>query len=185
MSIVTPKAESADAISVGRSFILLFRGFFMKTLTKSVVSLGLALISFQVVSSPLKHLFSMAGSCQSLIVEKSNLSKGCNDRIMQSTHSDGRIGFTVSIGDKGAVATFSGFEDSNVDANTGRIKIDTLIFNLNIQNVPPTSKAIQGECIYTNPYIGKATIACQAIDENRQPFVLKFKTDGKEPQVIQ
>ncbi|WEX76852.1 hypothetical protein PYH37_005201 [Sinorhizobium numidicum] len=109
-----------------------------------------------------------------------NLSDRCSGKIVQTIYSTGRTGFTVVIGDKGAV-TFSGLEGAKPDADTQLQSLDRIILNLGIEGVPPSSKAVAGNCAYSNPYRGPTTVSCQGVDAANGAYLLQFRTDGSPP----
>ena len=133
--------------------------------------------------SNLSGMASLSGDCERLIAAGNNFSDDCNGMIMQSIYDTGRTGFTVTVGDKGVVMTFSGIEGAKPDADSQLQSLDKVILNLGIEGVPPTSTSVTGSCAYSNPYIGPMTISCQGVDESGEAYLLQFRTDGSEPKI--
>jgi hypothetical protein len=110
-----------------------------------------------------------------------DFSAGCGGKIVQSIHATGRTGFTVTIGEKGAVSTWSGMEGAKPDADSQLQSLDKVMLNLGIDGVLPTSTDVTGNCAYSNPYKGPMTISCQGSDSSGGAYLLQFRTDGSEP----
>ncbi|WP_156351967.1 hypothetical protein [Devosia sp. Leaf64] len=132
--------------------------------------------------SDLQGMASLTGTCERLVMDGKDFSAGCSTTIIQSIYSTGRTGFTVTVGDKGTVVTFSGAEGAKPDPDSQLQSVDKVILNLGIEGVPPTSSATTGNCAYSNPYNGPMTISCQAIDDRGGAYLLQFRTDGSEPK---
>ncbi|MDK1388685.1 hypothetical protein QN224_25075 [Sinorhizobium sp. 8-89] len=122
----------------------------------------------------------LTGTCERLVMGGDNLSGLCGGKVVQSIYSTGRTGFTVVMGEKGAV-TFSGIEGAKPDADTQLQSLDGIILNLGIEGTPPSSQAVTGSCTYGNPFKGPATISCQGVDANKEEYLLQFTSDGAPP----
>jgi hypothetical protein len=133
--------------------------------------------------SGLTGLGSLTGKCERLVASGSNFSEDCSGMILQSIYDTGRTGFTVTIGDKGVVMTFSGIEGAKPDPDSQLQSLDKVILNLGIEGVPPTSTEVTGSCAYSNPYLGPMTISCQGVDSKGGAYLLQFRTDGSEPKI--
>ncbi|WP_426237550.1 hypothetical protein [Pararhizobium sp. DWP1-1-3] len=81
-----------------------------------------------------------SGSCEKLIMAGRSFSEHCKGKIVQSIYTTGRTGFTVVIGDEGAVATFSAMEGERPDADSQLQSLDKAIFNLGIEGSIPVCK---------------------------------------------
>lgn len=123
----------------------------------------------------------LTGSCEKLVMAGNDMSEHCHTNILQSIYKTGRTGFTIGIGDKGTVVTFSGIEGAKPDVNSQLQSVDKIIFNLNIEGVPPSVTSATGSCSYSNPYLGPTTISCQATNGG-EAYLLQFRTDGSEPK---
>ncbi|MCA1408145.1 hypothetical protein I6F26_28725 [Ensifer sp. IC3342] len=109
-----------------------------------------------------------------------DLSSHCGGKVVQSIYSTGRTGFTVVMGDKGAV-TFSGIQGAKPEADCQSQDMDRVILNLGIEGAPPSSEAVTGSCTYGNPFKGPAAISCQGADAAEGAYLLQFRSDGKPP----
>lgn len=163
-------------MSAGRNWLsipvlclVIFAGGYVPTLAQDLTNLtGMA---------------SLSGDCERLVAAGNNFSDDCNGLILQSIYRTGRTGFTVTVGDKGVVMTFSGMEGAKPDADSQLQSLDKVILNLGIDGVPPTSTDVTGGCAYSNPYNGPMTISCQGVDPKGEAYLLQFRTDGSEPKI--
>lgn len=146
-----------------------------------LITLG-ATASFAQGLNDLEGLASLTGTCERLVMDGNDFSANCSSSILQSIYSTGRTGFTVTVGDKGTVVTFSGIQGAKPDPDSQLQSVDKVILNLGIKGVPPTSTEATGSCAYSNPYLGPMTISCQAVDESGGAYLLQFRTDGSEPK---
>jgi hypothetical protein len=83
-------------------------------------------VSVDATAQDLSNLIGMAslsGDCERLVAAGTNFSDGCNGMIIQSIYSTGRTGFTVTVGDRGVVMTFSGMEGAKPDADSCKASI--------------------------------------------------------------
>jgi hypothetical protein len=111
-----------------------------------------------------------------------DMSEHCGGKIIQTIYKTGRTGFTVPVGDKDTLVTFSGMEGAKPDVNSQLQDVDRVILNLSIDGVPPSVKSVSGSCAYANPYLGPMTISCNATAGN-DAYLLEFRTDGSEPTI--
>jgi len=132
--------------------------------------------------SDLEGMASLTGTCERLVMDGNDFSANCSSTILQSIYSNGRTGFTLTVGEKGTVITFSGIQGAKPDPDSQLQSVDKVILNLGIEGVPPTSAATTGSCAYSNPYNGPMTISCQAVDDKGGAYLLQFRTDGTEPK---
>ncbi|MBW9051026.1 hypothetical protein [Rhizobium mesosinicum] len=156
------------------------------SVTTSLLALGIASCALPSRAQDLSNLNGMAaltGSCEKLIMAGRDFSDHCGSQIIHSIYNNGRTGFTVTLGDKGTVATFSGLEGAKPDADTQLQDLDMVIFNLGIEGVPPTTTAVKGGCGYSNPYKGPMTISCQATSSKGEAYLLQFRSDGSPPKM--
>ena len=160
----------------------------MPILTQKLLVISCAMI---LIASPfavakglddLNALAIVSGRCEKLVVSGNDMSSHCGDKIVQSMYKTGRTGFTVTVGDKGTVVTFTGIEGAKPDANSQLQSVDKVILNLNIKGVPPSSTSANGSCSYSNPYLGPMTISCSATS-GKDAYLLEFRTDGSEPKL--
>lgn len=147
--------------------------------TTTLTALGLILTAHYANSAELDAGIVHDGECQMLIVKGNDLSDGCSDKILQMVYDNGRIGFTLPVGDKGTVITFSGMLKPEYSNDDQLQTVDAIILNLNIDGVPPTTNEVSGECKYSNPYHGQMGINCNATSQNGSEYHLRFRTDGE------
>ncbi|MEN3140984.1 hypothetical protein ABDF71_02960 [Ochrobactrum sp. WV_118_8] len=125
------------------------------------------------------------GKCQMLFAAKRDMSEFCGDNVLQSIYGDGRVGFTVIVGDKGSAITFSGIrKEEDGSENVEEQSLDAFILNLNIDGVPPTQTVLEGSCSYSNPYKEPFAISCRATDEANEAYQLRFKADENGPENV-
>ncbi|MGR9197543.1 hypothetical protein [Rhizobium leguminosarum] len=151
-----------------------------------LVGLLVALWSTASHGKDLQNLTGMAilkGKCEKLITKGDDLTEHCGNQIVQSIYSTGRTGFTVTVGDKGSVMTFSGLEGAKPDPDTQLQDLDFIILNLGIEGVTPARTPVRGGCGYSNPYKGPTTISCQATGEKGEAYLLQFRSDGSPPSM--
>ncbi|NKK36831.1 hypothetical protein GFL72_19625 [Rhizobium leguminosarum bv. viciae] len=125
----------------------------------------------------------LKGTCEKLIMKGDDLTGHCSNQIIQSIYNTGRTGFTVTVGDKGTVMTFSGLEGAKPDPDTQLQDLDFIILNLGIEGVAPARTRVRGGCGYSNPYKGPTTISCQATGEKGEAYLLQFRSDGSPPSM--
>jgi hypothetical protein len=173
----------------------LFRRIAIKRLDGSMnkIVFGLLAVAAEGVFGPavyaqeIKGLVGVAtqtGSCERLIAAGNDFSDHCSTTIIQSIYDTGRTGFTLAIGDKGTVITFSGMEGKKPDPDSQLQSVDKVILNLGIEGVPSSMTDTKGSCSYRNPYNGPMTIGCHALDEDNNSYLLEFVTDGSEPEFV-
>jgi hypothetical protein len=133
--------------------------------------------------SNLKGIAILTGVCERAIAGGTDMSEYCLGKLVQSIYSNGRTGFTATIGDKGTVLTFSGIEGAKPDADSQLQSVDKIILNLGIEGVEPSSADVTGGCAYSNPYKGPMTVSCQAVTAEGSAYLLQFRTDGSPPQI--
>jgi len=134
------------------------------------------------VAAPLSQLATMNGRCTSLTFAGKDGSKACQPKVVNSVHTDGRVGFTFLVGDI-AVITFSGVAPQVKDtANIATQPLDTVIFTLTGMGTPPNDLKAAGVCTFSNPYAGPSKINCTAHTSNGI-FRATFVSDGKEPSI--
>ncbi|MBY3220906.1 hypothetical protein [Rhizobium laguerreae] len=78
----------------------------------------------------------LKGACEKLIMKGDDLTEHCSNQIIQSIYNTGRTGFTVTVGDKGTVMTFSGLEGAKPDPDTQLQDLDFIILNLGTRASP-------------------------------------------------
>ena len=152
----------------------------------SLLVFSLAGVAMPTNAQDLSNLTGMAvlrGHCEKLIMAGKDFSDHCGSQIVQSIYNTGRTGFTVTIGDKGTVATFSGLEGAKPDADTQLQDLDLVIFNLGIEGVESTKSSVKGGCGYSNPFKGPTTISCQATSDKGEAYFLQFRSDGSPPKM--
>lgn len=151
-----------------------------------LVGLLVALWSTASHGQDLQNLTGMAilkGKCEKLTMKGDDLTEHCGNQIVQSIYNTGRTGFTVTVGDKGTVITFSGLEGAKPDQDTQLQDLDFIILNLGIEGVTPARTPVRGGCGYSNPYKGPTTISCQATGEKGEAYLLQFRSDGSPPSM--
>jgi len=156
-----------------------------------IVVLMSTLMPFCVIGLPLTAkagepdaLLMHTGKCQMLFVAKRDMSEFCGENLLQSMYGDGRVGFTIIVGDKGSAITFSGIRKEGGSENVQEQSVDTFILNLNIDGVPPTKTVLEGSCSYSNPYQEPFSILCRATDEANEAYQLRFKADDSGSENI-
>ncbi|WDZ75927.1 hypothetical protein PWG15_15085 [Ensifer adhaerens] len=125
----------------------------------------------------------VTGICERLVVAGEDMTNTCDGRLIQSIYRTGRTGFTVNIGSGGAV-TFSGIEGKKPDADSQLQSVDRVIVNRGQDGGPISSKAVTGGCSYGNPFKGPATTKCEGTDAEKGAYVLQFRTDGTQPNLL-
>jgi hypothetical protein len=148
----------------------------------AVIGVALPSVSSAQDIPGLVEMASLTGTCDRLIAAGNDFSAHCSGMIMQTIYNTGRTGFTLVIGDKGTVITFSGMEGAKPDPDSQLQSVDKVILNLGIDGVPPTATETEGSCSYRNPYNGPMTIGCHAVDAEGKSYLLQFTTDGSEPE---
>ncbi|MEH6691130.1 MAG: hypothetical protein V7774_08100 [Pseudorhizobium pelagicum] len=123
----------------------------------------------------------LTGNCERLVMAGTDMSPHCDGKILQSIYDNGRTGFTVIVGDKGTVATFSGMQGAKPDPDSQLQSVDKVLLNLGIEGVPPSVDEVNGGCAYGNPFKGPMTISCHATNDDKKAYLLEFRTDGSEP----
>jgi hypothetical protein len=123
----------------------------------------------------------MHGTCERLVVRGADHSRGCDGRIINSAHTDGRSGFAFI--DSGAVLSFAG-QDSAAVGDRATLHVDQVLVSRTDSGKPPTPENIpaSGTCEYTNPYAGVSTITCAATT-GQGAFGAAFRSDGRPPDV--
>lgn len=148
------------------------------------VAIGLASVT-TAAPPQLENMAMLTGTCERLIVDGHDFTSGCTSgKIIQSIYSNGRTGWYLPIGDKGALVTLTGISGAKPDANSQIQSVDGLFVNLGIPGVKPTSEHITGSCLYSNPYLGPTSITCTAKNATGATTVLEFRTDGSAPQFM-
>lgn len=131
-------------------------------------------------SASAQSMLALTGKCTQLVVGKNNFTNGCDGKILSTTYNDGRVGFYFVL-KNGAILTISGMDLPNPSKNSDAFRIDRLIFNIG-GGVPSSSTRASGKCVYTNPYIGKATVTCTGKTASGEKIAAKFVTDGRPPR---
>ncbi len=155
--------------------------------------IGVAVLSLATIScaaslpahaANLENMAFMTGTCERLVVDGKDFASRCGAKIIQSIYDDGRTRWYLTIGDDGAVATFSGTSGAKPDADSQIQDLDSVVLNLGVKTAPPTTEAISGQCLYSNPYNGPTSVTCIAKNKNGDVSVLEFRTDGQPPQFM-
>lgn len=125
-------------------------------------------------------IVSVAGDCERLVYDGADHTGECPDRMLQMAYPDGRVGFYAASGD--VIFTISGYDGPKPDENTQLHDIDSII--LGRSGSDPVRQGASGLCSYSNPYRGPMTISCQGTAEDGSSFLMVFRTDGSEPEVM-
>lgn len=123
----------------------------------------------------------MTGKCQKLSVGDNDMSPYCNPKLLNTSYSNGRVGFYFTIGN-GSVLTVSGMDLPNPTPDTDQIKVDRVIFNIGQTGKAPAVSSASGKCSFGNPYKGKTTVRCSGKLSTGEKFEAAFQTDGKRPK---
>lgn len=119
------------------------------------------------------------GSCEQLVVRGQDLTAQCAGHLINNAHTDGRSGFNFFIGDR--VIDFVG-NDSAFVGDHATLHVDTILVTRTDAGTTPRPENIlaRGECTYTNPFAGVATIICAATTAQGD-FRVRFRSDGNPP----
>lgn len=123
----------------------------------------------------------VSGKCQKLVVGKNDLSAHCSPKLINTSYSNGRVGFYFVVAD-GSVLTISGMDLPNPTPDTDQFKVDKLILKIGHADLPPTETRASGKCSFGNPYKGKSAVKCSGKLSIGEKFEAAFKTDGRAPQ---
>jgi hypothetical protein len=138
-----------------------------------------AMSTFVDAKSPAATMFLLEGRCHSLAWGDNDLSKGCDSRLLNSVHPDGRTGFYYTIR-TASVITFSGKgRQSKTDADSATQPVDQVIWNFG-SGMAPIVKPATGQCRFSNPYKGSARITCRARTSDGEASG-EFETNGAPP----
>jgi hypothetical protein len=132
----------------------------------------------------LENLGLMTGTCERLVIDGKDLTGDCAGKIIQSIYDDGRTGWYMMIGDKGAVVTLSGMSGAKPDADSQLQDLDSVIWGGAAKGAPAKTETITGQCLYSNPNNGPTSITCIAKNQTGDVSVLEFRTDGKPPEFM-
>ena len=126
----------------------------------------------------------LTGKCSVLIASGRDFSDTCEGKILNSGHANGRVGFYFFISDK-AVLTISGEDLPNPSENTDETRVESVLLNLGIEDVPSSQTKAFGKCRYDNPFQGvPAKVRCKGAMEDGSPFEAQFLSDGSEPRML-
>lgn len=153
--------------------------------------LGILVIFFAFSSPPAisqtqnDELYSLSGKCTKFINRKNDVTRHCLSKLASFTLKNGRVGFIFTIG---SYATFqfsgSGQHQEKISKNATGQPLDRVTFTLlgmGNKTKPNILLVQRGACAYSNPYIGIATVICEA-KTKLGTFSAAFETDGQPPQ---
>ncbi len=138
----------------------------------------------------IKSAATLKGICQKMTIKDANITNGCTGLLLQNDFTDGRISFVFAsqVGETTdtttAAVSFSGDgkNQTHKDDDTAIQPLDAVIISSGVP-LTTTTLSATGECEFTNPYKGKATVNCLAATP-KGIFVGAFLTDGSEPNYI-
>lgn len=121
----------------------------------------------------------MDGRCQALSVGGYNFTSGCASHVENDVLSNGRTGFTFFVS-SGSTVTFSGVAPQlKLSADEVIQPVDVAIWKMS-PDAPSMPEHVVGQCRFTNPYKGPATVACTATGKHGE-YAANFRTNGAEP----
>ena len=128
----------------------------------------------------LASVVTLDGRCVELVVRGADASADCAGHLINSAHTDGRSGFTFFRVGREAI-DFAG-QDSAAVGDSATLHVDMIVIARTDTAGPPRPQTIaaRGECTYTTPYIGVATIRCTAATAQGR-FSVLFRSDGRPP----
>lgn len=132
-------------------------------------------------SAPHGEAYVMTGQCTYLSIRGSDVSGKCENLLESHTLTNGRVGFTFVGGDV-ATIVFSGLGAHQVtlSSRSASQPVDRVTFTLLGMGLAPNILKATGECSYSDPFSGRATIRCTAKTSVGE-FGAEFETDGREP----
>jgi len=149
-----------------------------KNMLAILTASAIASVSVEAKSQALTS-YILSGECHSLTLAKYDFTQGCEPKLINIVHKDGRTGFYFTVR-TGPVITFSGkAPQSKVGTDSAIQPIDRLIWNFG-SGVAPIVMPATGECKFTNPFKGRAWIACRARTKDGES-VGEFETNGARP----
>ena len=156
---------------------------------------GVLLVGLTLVGATIPHtakakglenitgLMSLNGTCNKFIGYDTDATDKCDNKLAHTEFSDGRISFSFVSRDGNVIMTFEGNGKAQIhkDADTA-IQPLSVIF-ITFDGKTDNLKAV-GQCLFTNPYKGKAKINCSA-DTPSGLFAGSFLTDGTDPNIME
>lgn len=136
---------------------------------------SLALLAPAMAASP-THMYSIEGRCDRLALGDADLTRTCGEQLMQMVYDDGRVGLYAFA--DGQIFAFSGTDDEMVHGEI-RQELDKVILGKSQTDIREI--AVDGTCLYENPFAGVARFECDAIARDGTTFSLVFITDGSAP----
>jgi hypothetical protein len=121
-------------------------------------------------------MFSIEGACEKLTQGEEDFSAACLGSVLQIVYDDGRVGLYAFA--DGPIFAFSGADDEMVSGELWQA-LDKVLYGVSEAEIQEF--AVDGTCIYENPFAGVARFECDAMAENGTTFSLVFITDGSEP----
>lgn len=120
------------------------------------------------------------GNCSRLVTGGKDRSAGCRGEIASRTLPDGTVFFIFS--DAESMVAFSG--DGRLARGRDRAAVLPIAFVAVGRVSSNSTMPAKGECVFGDPFKGKARIDCSAQTETGR-FVGSFVTDGRQPAVHQ
>lgn len=141
----------------------------------TIIAVFATLIAPAMAATPV-NMFSIDGACEKLTQGVQDFSPACQGSVMQIVYDDGRVGLYAFA--EGQIFAFSGTDDDMVSGELWQA-LDKVIFGKSETEIREV--AVDGTCIYENPFAGIARFECDAMAGDGTTFSLVFITDGAPP----